>query len=224
MTNVREEVISFPHTTDLQQTTLKTFRQKYILIFSLNERKITERSTEDHLIRFETFIREAFILKEHVVSVFFDLESAYDTHSTNWLYYHITYSEPPSQSQPRSPSDGHPITTTVTLSRPPSYDHRHSLTATVILWRPPSYDHRHSLTATVLRQPSLSHGHPLAATVTLARSLTHGHRHPLTPTVTVLRPPSYDHSHSLTTTVTLLRPPSPRTVTLSRSLTHGHCH
>ena len=37
----------------------------------------------DHLIRFETFIREAFIKKEHVVSVFFDLESAYDT---TWKY------------------------------------------------------------------------------------------------------------------------------------------
>ena len=35
----------------------------------------------DHLIRFETFIREAFIKKEHVV--FFDLESAYDT---TWKY------------------------------------------------------------------------------------------------------------------------------------------
>ena len=38
-----------------------------------------QRGTLDHLVRFETFIREAFIKKEHVVSVFFDLESAYDT-------------------------------------------------------------------------------------------------------------------------------------------------
>ena len=41
------------------------------------------RGTIDHLIRFESFIREAFIKKEHVVSIFFDLESAYDT---TWKY------------------------------------------------------------------------------------------------------------------------------------------
>ena len=38
------------------------------------------RSTTDHLVRLETFIRDAFIKKEHVVAVFFfDLEKAYDT-------------------------------------------------------------------------------------------------------------------------------------------------
>ena len=37
-----------------------------------------QRGTVDHLIHFETFIREALIKKEHAVSVFFDLESAYD--------------------------------------------------------------------------------------------------------------------------------------------------
>ena len=42
-----------------------------------------QRGTLDHLVRFETFIREAFIKKEHVVSVFFYLESAYDT---TWKY------------------------------------------------------------------------------------------------------------------------------------------
>lgn len=41
------------------------------------------RSTNDHLVRLETFIREAFIKKEHLVSVFFDLEKAYDT---TWKY------------------------------------------------------------------------------------------------------------------------------------------
>ena len=35
--------------------------------------------TNDHLIRLESFIRDAFIKKEHVVAVFFDLEKAYDT-------------------------------------------------------------------------------------------------------------------------------------------------
>ena len=37
------------------------------------------RSTVDHLVRFETFIREAFVKKQHVLAVFFDLEKAYDT-------------------------------------------------------------------------------------------------------------------------------------------------
>ena len=35
------------------------------------------------MIRLETFIRDAFIKKEHVVAVFFDLEKAYDT---TWRY------------------------------------------------------------------------------------------------------------------------------------------
>ena len=36
-------------------------------------------STLDHLVRFETFIRNAFVKKEHVLTIFFDLEKAYDT-------------------------------------------------------------------------------------------------------------------------------------------------
>ena len=40
------------------------------------------RSTNDNLVRLETFIRDAFVKKEHVVAVFFDLEKAYDT----WKY------------------------------------------------------------------------------------------------------------------------------------------
>ena len=42
-----------------------------------------QRSTTDHLVRLETFIRDAFIKKEHLVAVFFDLEKAYDT---TWKY------------------------------------------------------------------------------------------------------------------------------------------
>ena len=38
-----------------------------------------ERSTNDNLVRLETFIRDAFIKREHVVAVFFYLEKAYDT-------------------------------------------------------------------------------------------------------------------------------------------------
>ena len=41
------------------------------------------RSTMDHLVRFKTFVREGFLKGEHVVSVFFDLEKAYDT---TWKY------------------------------------------------------------------------------------------------------------------------------------------
>ena len=41
------------------------------------------RSTTDHLVRLETLIREAFRKKHHLVSVFFDLEKAYDT---TWKY------------------------------------------------------------------------------------------------------------------------------------------
>ena len=40
-------------------------------------------STNDHLVRLKTFIREAFIKKEHLVAVFFYLEKAYDT---TWKY------------------------------------------------------------------------------------------------------------------------------------------
>ena len=36
----------------------------------------SDRSSSDNLVRLETFIRDAFIKKEHVVSVFFDLEKS----------------------------------------------------------------------------------------------------------------------------------------------------
>ena len=39
----------------------------------------SRRTTVDHLARFETFCREAFIHSQHLVLVFFDLENAYDT-------------------------------------------------------------------------------------------------------------------------------------------------
>ena len=41
------------------------------------------RCTQDHLIRLEAYIRDAFVKREHVVAVFFDLEKAYDT---TWKY------------------------------------------------------------------------------------------------------------------------------------------
>jgi len=42
-----------------------------------------QRSTTDHLFRLESFIREAFIQRQHAVAVFFDLEKAYDC---TWKY------------------------------------------------------------------------------------------------------------------------------------------
>ena len=36
----------------------------------------SERSTNDNLVRLETFIRDAFVAKEHVVAVLFDLEKS----------------------------------------------------------------------------------------------------------------------------------------------------
>ena len=41
------------------------------------------RNTLDHLVRFETFIRNGFAKKEHAVSIFFDLQKA---HCTTWKY------------------------------------------------------------------------------------------------------------------------------------------
>ena len=40
-------------------------------------------STTDHLVRIETEIRRACVLNEHFVSIFYDLEKAYDT---TWRY------------------------------------------------------------------------------------------------------------------------------------------
>ena len=36
-------------------------------------------STADHLVRFDSYIRNAFAKKEHVLAIFVDLEKAYDT-------------------------------------------------------------------------------------------------------------------------------------------------
>ena len=53
------------------------------LITKLQSGFRAERSTNDNLVRLETFIRDVFIKREHVVAVFFDLEKAYDT---TWRY------------------------------------------------------------------------------------------------------------------------------------------
>ena len=56
-------------------------RNKLITPLQCGFRK--QRSTTDHLVRLESFIREAFIQWQHAVAVFFDLENAY--HCT-WKY------------------------------------------------------------------------------------------------------------------------------------------
>ena len=56
-------------------------RNKLITPLQCGFRK--QRSTTDHLIRLESFIREAFIQRQHAVAVFFDLEKAYDS---TWKY------------------------------------------------------------------------------------------------------------------------------------------
>ena len=38
-----------------------------------------QRSTTDHLVRLESFVREAFAQRQHAVRVFFDLEKAYES-------------------------------------------------------------------------------------------------------------------------------------------------
>ena len=43
----------------------------------------SNRATVDHLVRIETFIRDAFVHNQHLVAVFFDLQKAYDT---TWKY------------------------------------------------------------------------------------------------------------------------------------------
>ena len=37
------------------------------------------RSTADHLVRFDSYVRNAFAKKERLIAIFFDLEKAYDT-------------------------------------------------------------------------------------------------------------------------------------------------
>ena len=54
---------------------------KLLTIYQSGFRK--HRSTIDHLIKLESFIRESFVRGEHNVAIFFDLEKAYDT---TWKY------------------------------------------------------------------------------------------------------------------------------------------
>jgi Reverse transcriptase (RNA-dependent DNA polymerase) len=52
-------------------------KNKVLTVYQSGFRK--SRSTTDQLVRLESYIREAFVRREHVVCVCFDLEKAYDT-------------------------------------------------------------------------------------------------------------------------------------------------
>ena len=62
------------------------FLESYNHIWRFQSGFRSDCSTIDNLVTLETFIRNAFIKKEHVVAVFFDLEIAYDT---TWRYGNI---------------------------------------------------------------------------------------------------------------------------------------
>ena len=62
ITNQEESIIHFTNT-----------------LITIANKMISKTITIDQTICIETLIREAFIIKEHLVAVFFDLEKAYDT-------------------------------------------------------------------------------------------------------------------------------------------------
>ena len=64
-------------------TRLVWYLEKLKLITPVQSGFRKQRSTTDQLVRLETFVREAFVNKQHDVAVFFDLEKAYDT---TWKY------------------------------------------------------------------------------------------------------------------------------------------
>jgi len=55
------------------------YLEKHKLITNVQSGFCKNRSTTDQLVRLESFVCEAFVQKQHVVAVFFDLEKAYDT-------------------------------------------------------------------------------------------------------------------------------------------------
>jgi hypothetical protein len=61
------------------------FEKILITVFQSGFRR--GRSTLDHLIRFESFIRETFIKSEHRIAVFFYLKKAYDTTCIEVRYF-----------------------------------------------------------------------------------------------------------------------------------------
>ena len=62
---------------------LSWFLEKNSLLSPLQSGYRKNRSTMDHLVRLETYIRQAFANGEHISAIFFDLEKAFDT---TWKY------------------------------------------------------------------------------------------------------------------------------------------
>ena len=62
---------------------LTWFLESNNLLSNLQTGFRAKRSTIDQIVFIETLIREAFIKKEHLVAVLFELEKAYDT---TWPY------------------------------------------------------------------------------------------------------------------------------------------
>ena len=59
------------------------YLEKHSIITAYQSGFRKNRSTIDQIIRLESAVREAFVKREHLVSVYFDLEKAYDT---TWRY------------------------------------------------------------------------------------------------------------------------------------------
>ena len=59
------------------------YSEKHSIITAYQSGFRKSRSTIDQIIRLESAVREAFVKREHLVSVYFDLEKAYDT---TWRY------------------------------------------------------------------------------------------------------------------------------------------
>ena len=53
------------------------------------------RSTVDNLVTLETSIRDAFVGRKHLVSIFFDLEKAYMILPGTWYFIRIIQNRPP---------------------------------------------------------------------------------------------------------------------------------
>ena len=61
------------------QVLITTFLKSNKLIIDLQSGFSKKRGMIDHLVCLETFIREAFIKKEHLIAIVFDLEKASDS-------------------------------------------------------------------------------------------------------------------------------------------------
>ena len=58
---------------------LSWYLERHIIITEYQSGFRRSRSTVDNLVTLETLIRDAFVCRKHLVSIFFDLEKAYDT-------------------------------------------------------------------------------------------------------------------------------------------------